>query len=176
MLVGDSSVGKTCLIRNYLYNEFSDDYEPTVLDVFTGSKNVSKQTVDVEIHDTSGDEHLGTNRKIQYVGSDCFMICVAANYMVSYENIKNWLLEIQEVSSSKPIMLIQTKKDLIDKGLVEEEQMVTLKMLRKKSTKLNLQGAMATSSKEWKDFNVHKAFNKVLHLAYIMKYGPEDDD
>ena len=49
-------------------------------------------------------------------------------------------------------------------------------MLRKKSQKLNLQGAMATSSKEWKDFNVHKAFNKVLHLAFIMKYGPEEDD
>ena len=40
VLVGDTSVGKTCLIQNYLHNQFSDEYEPTVLDVYKGIKNV----------------------------------------------------------------------------------------------------------------------------------------
>ena len=40
VLVGDTSVGKTCLIHNYLHNQFSDEYEPTVLDVYRGTKNV----------------------------------------------------------------------------------------------------------------------------------------
>ena len=79
VLVGDTSVGKSCLITNYLKNSFSEDYEPTVLDVYRGIKNVSKKQVTVELHDTSGDEHLGVNRKVQYAGADCFMICVAAN-------------------------------------------------------------------------------------------------
>ena len=61
-MVGDTSVGKTCLIRNYLNNDFSEEYEPTVLDVYSGIKNVKKRQITVEIHDTSGDEHLGTNR------------------------------------------------------------------------------------------------------------------
>ena len=43
VLVGDTSVGKSCLIRNYLENSFSDDYEPTVLDVYRGTKNVKKK-------------------------------------------------------------------------------------------------------------------------------------
>ena len=62
VLVGDTSVGKSCLIRNYLENSFSEDYEPTVLDVYKGIKNVKKRQIDIEIHDTSGDEHLGVNR------------------------------------------------------------------------------------------------------------------
>ena len=62
MLVGDTAVGKSCLIEMYLHNNFSDDYEPTVLDVYKGPKNVDKQMVDLEIHDTSGDENLGASR------------------------------------------------------------------------------------------------------------------
>ena len=66
VLVGDTSVGKSCLIRNYLENSFSDEYEPTVLDVYKGVKNVKRKQINVEIHDTSGDEHLGVNRQVQY--------------------------------------------------------------------------------------------------------------
>ena len=62
VLVGDTSVGKTCMIRNYLQNEFHDEYEPTVLDVYKGTKNVKRKTVNVEIHDTSGEENLHINR------------------------------------------------------------------------------------------------------------------
>ena len=43
MLVGDTSVGKSALITNYLFNIFSDNYEPTVLDVYQGIKNVKKK-------------------------------------------------------------------------------------------------------------------------------------
>ena len=40
VLVGDTSVGKTCLIHNYINNTYSEQYEPTVLDVYRGTKNV----------------------------------------------------------------------------------------------------------------------------------------
>ena len=56
VLVGDTSVGKSCLIRNYLENSFSEDYEPTVLDIYKGIKNVSHKQIEIEIHDTSGDD------------------------------------------------------------------------------------------------------------------------
>ena len=79
VLTGDTAVGKSCMITNYLNNTYTDIYEPTVLDVYKGIKNVMKKQISIEIHDTSGDEHLGINRKVQYAGADCFMICVACN-------------------------------------------------------------------------------------------------
>ena len=33
-----------------------------------------------------------------------------------------------------------------------------------------LQISAATSSKEWENFNVHKAFNRTLTFAYMYKY------
>ena len=122
VLCGDTAVGKSCLITNYLHNSFSEDYEPTVLDVYKGVKNVNKQQLSIEIHDTSGDEHLGVNRKVQYQGADCFMICVACNQKSSFDNIDKWRNEISEVEPEKPVMLILTKSDMID--LIPEENAV----------------------------------------------------
>ena len=79
VLVGDTTVGKTCLIRNFLSNIFTEEYEPTVLDVYKGVKNVKRKQIELEIQDTSGDEHLATNRQVQYTHTDVFIICVAAN-------------------------------------------------------------------------------------------------
>ena len=79
VLVGDTSVGKSCLIKNYIHNTYSDNYEPTVLDVYRGTKNFRKKEIQVEIHDTSGDDLFSVNRTIKYQGADVFMICVAVN-------------------------------------------------------------------------------------------------
>ena len=94
VLVGDTAVGKSCLITNYLHNTFSENYEPTVLDVYKGTKSVNKTQVNLELHDTSGDDNLQANRKVQYQGAHCFMICVAVNKRSSFDNIAKWKEEI----------------------------------------------------------------------------------
>ena len=114
MLVGDTSVGKSCLIRNYLENSFSEDYEPTVLDIYRGTKNVKKKQIGIEIHDTSGDQHLGVNRQTQYRDADVFMVCVAANNRDSLAHIPDWQNEITMTEPQKPVMLVLTKSDLVD--------------------------------------------------------------
>ena len=113
-MVGDTSVGKTCLIHNYLHNEYTDDYEPTVLDVYKGTKNIAGRQIEIEIHDTSGDSHLGINRKTQFRNADVFMICVAVNNQVSLNNVNKWRNEIKDVSQNVPVILVLTKKDLAD--------------------------------------------------------------
>lgn len=95
VLVGDTSVGKTCLIRNYLFNDFSEEYEPTVLDVYKGTKAVKKKQIELEIHDTSGDENLVQSRQVQYTHTDIFIICVAVNNQNSCKNVKKWVTEIR---------------------------------------------------------------------------------
>ena len=114
VLVGDTAVGKSCLIRNYLENIFSENYEPTVLDIYKGVKNVKKRQLHIEIHDTSGDEHLGINRATQYRGAECFMICVSVNSRAALNAVANWKAEIMAVESNMPIMLVLTKADLLE--------------------------------------------------------------
>ena len=149
-------MGKSCLITNYLHNTFSENYEPTVLDVYKGTKSVNKTQVNLELHDTSGDDNLQANRKVQYQGADCFMICVAVNKRSSFDNISKWKEEITSVIDNRPIFLILTKSDI-------DAPAVNLKDLKGvKDNDSSYVGVAKTSSKEWDDFNVHKAFNKAL--------------
>ena len=99
VLVGDTAVGKSCLIVNYLNNAFSDDYEPTVLDVYKGTKSVNKKQMELEIHDTSGDEELYRNREITYNGADVFLVCVASNQRSSLEHVGRWVSEVRGTES-----------------------------------------------------------------------------
>ena len=174
VLVGDTAVGKSCLVTAYLENVFDQNYMPTVLDVYRGIKNVDGKEVSLEIHDTAGDEHLGFNRKQQYQGSDVFAICTAANSLESLENVKKWMAEIQEMEPTKPICLLMTKSDLLEE--LAEDQVVTKKMCLAKKKELNLQLFTSTSSKAWQDFNVHKAMTRIINSGYIFKYEKKGGD
>ena len=59
--------------------------------------------------------------------------------------------------------LILTKKDLVE--FIDEP--VKLEMLKKKQKELGMQVSAETSSKEWEDFNVHKAFVKAIETAIV---------
>ena len=72
----------------------------------------------------------------------------------------------------QPIALVLTKADL----LPNLEDGVTLDRIKEKKQELGLQLALSTSSKEWEDFNTHKAFNSTLLAAYKFKYLMEGED
>ena len=83
-----------------------------MLDVFRGPKQFEKKQIQLEIHDNSGDPHLGVNRQVCYNKADCFMLCVAINNRDSLESVQRWRVEIRQVCKETPIMLVGTKSDL----------------------------------------------------------------
>ena len=61
VVIGDTEVGKSCLIRSFVDNHFEENYVPSVLDVYSGYINITPTNEDTirlktTIHDTSGDE------------------------------------------------------------------------------------------------------------------------
>ena len=98
------------------------------------------------------------------------MICFATNARSSFDNIERWRNEIQTVEDDKPIILIQTKSDLAE---IAEEPVDFAEETQKYCSEEGFHGAALTSSKEWEDFNVHKAFDKTLRTAYTFKYGDQ---
>ena len=124
--------------------------------------------MELEIHDTSGDEELYRNRAITYNGADVFLVCVASNQRSSFEHVAKWVSEVRgTVGREVPIWLFMTKSDLLDED--DTEEMVNIKELVEEKARLGLMGVRKTSSKEWEDFNVHKAFSFALESAYTAK-------
>ena len=172
VLVGDTSVGKTALVSIYVKNKFHEEYQPTTFDDYHGTKTIEGKEIPIEIQDTSGEEQfMEDKRKVQYEDADVFIICIACNARDRLDSVAKWKAEFQAVEPAKPIALILTKSDLAG----ECEEPITLEELREKSKQEGLQYAAETSSKQWEDHNVHKAFTKVLSIAYRNKYGDEED-
>jgi len=113
MVVGDGSIGKTCLLISYTTNSFPGEYVPTVFDNYNANAIVEGNPVNLGLWDTAGSEEYDALRPLSYPGTDVFLICFSIFSPESCESVlKKWHPEITEHAPDIPIILVGTKLDL----------------------------------------------------------------
>ena len=160
LILGDSFVGKTNMLKRFLHDEFDMNTKETV-GVEFGSKNFimdEKDIVKAQIWDTAGQERYRSVTKAYYKGAKGALLVYDISRRNTFENIDNWLIDLR-TNGDKDILiiLIGNKCDLIDKREVSVEEAQT------KAELYNI-AYMETSAKNGD--NIIKAFSELVSQVY----------
>lgn len=75
IILGDSGVGKTSLMNQYVNKKFSNQYKATIgADFLTKEVQVDDRTVTMQIWDTAGQERFQSLGVAFYRGADCCVL------------------------------------------------------------------------------------------------------
>ena len=68
---------------------------------------VDGQTVNIDIHDTAGQEDYDNLRPLGYTGTNVFLLCFAINFRESFNNVsQKWVQEIIRSNKDAKIVLV----------------------------------------------------------------------
>ena len=123
MVLGESMVGKTCLITRYTNDKFGGRYLCTVGIDFQKKKiEKNNKKILLQIWDTAGQERFRNVTKNYFHASQGFILAYDINNKESFEKVQYWVEEIKSNAEEKiKCILIGTKCDLDRREVSEEE-------------------------------------------------------
>eukprot|EP00074_Homo_sapiens_P110184 XP_024306745.1 ras-related protein Rab-34 isoform X9 [Homo sapiens] len=115
IVVGDLSVGKTCLINRFCKDTFDKNYKATIgVDFEMERFEVLGIPFSLQLWDTAGQERFKCIASTYYRGAQAIIIVFNLNDVASLEHTKQWLADALKENdpSSVLLFLVGSKKDL----------------------------------------------------------------
>ncbi|CAL5417678.1 unnamed protein product [Camellia sinensis] len=170
IVLGDSGVGKTSLMNQYVHKKFSQQYKATIgADFVTKELQIDDRLVTLQIWDTAGQERFQSLGVAFYRGADCCVLVYDVNVMKSFDTLNNWHEEFLKQANPPdpkifPFMLLGNKID-IDGG---SSRVVSEKKAREWCASKGNIPYFETSAKE--DINVDAAFLSITKTALVNEH------
>merc|ERR1712199_64700 len=165
IILGDSGVGKTSLMHQYVSKKFSNQYKATIgADFLTKEVQVDDRLVTMQIWDTAGQERFQSLGVAFYRGADCCVLVYDVNTPKTFENLDNWRDEFLIQASPKdpdnfPFVVLGNKID-VDGG---NSRVVSEKKAKAWCSSKGGIPYFETSAKE--DVNIDSAFQCIAKNA-----------
>ena len=127
VLVGDTGVGKTCIIQRYVNNEFSEITESTITSTYAHREIELKnynQKIAFDIWDTAGQELYRALAKNFYLNATIGILVYDIRRRESFESLKDyWHEQLKESGEENMVIGIAgNKSDLYQDEQVTEDE------------------------------------------------------
>ena len=91
IILGDSGVGKTSLMNQYVNKKFSNQYKATIgADFLTKEVMVDDRLVTMQIWDTAGQERFQSLGVAFYRGADCCVLTYDVTAPNTFKSLDSW--------------------------------------------------------------------------------------
>jgi len=123
LLIGDSGVGKSCLLLRFADDTYTESYISTIgVDFKIRTVELDGKTCKLQIWDTAGQERFRTITSSYYRGAHGIIIVYDVTDNESFNNVRQWLYEIDRYASEDVNkLLVGNKCDLKEKKVVDHE-------------------------------------------------------
>ena len=127
LTLGESGVGKTCILRRFVENKFLKNHLATIgIDFRAKTIPINGYEVKLKIWDTAGEERFRNITNQYYKGADGIILVFDLTNFDTMNKIRDWYNQIKNNTSSNDIglVLVANKSDL--KREVSNEECLNL--------------------------------------------------
>ncbi|XP_018540688.1 ras-related protein Rab-19 [Lates calcarifer] len=152
ILIGDSNVGKTCVVQNFKSGTFTERQQNTIgVDFTVRNLDIEGKKVKMQVWDTAGQERFRTITQSYYRSAHGAMIAYDITRRCTFDSVTHWIKEVEQYGAANVVLaLIGNKCDL------EEERQVQFEEACNLAKEKGILAALETSAKESQ--NVEEAF------------------
>jgi small GTP-binding protein len=120
--IGDSSVGKTSIVKKFVRDTFDPTEKNTVgalYDTFTDT--IDGRDIEVQIWDTAGQEQYRSLSPVYFRSAAAALLVFDITNRLSFDNLDEWLISFRNASTAQALLfLIGNKSDLEDSRKVQK--------------------------------------------------------
>ena len=121
--MGDTCVGKSCLLVRFSDDVFNENYVTTIgVDFRFKTMLVNEKITKIQIWDTAGQERYRSITTAYYRGAAAIFICFDLTNHDSFVNLNNWLEEVAKYTDNNiDKLILANKSDLNEKKVTKKE-------------------------------------------------------
>ena len=124
VLIGDTCVGKSCILVRFSDDVFVENYVTTIgVDFRFKTMIIKNKIAKIQIWDTAGQERYRSITTAYYRGAAAIIICCDSTNKESFYNINNWIEEISKYTDKDVDKLVLMNKcDLVQERQIDKNE------------------------------------------------------
>ena len=184
IMVGESGVGKTSLIRRYTNNIFNINHLETIgIEFFNKEERINDQIIQIKLWDTAGQEIFHSLTKNFYRKADGIIIVYDITNKESFERIQDWVKSVYDNTDTYKeiqMIIVGNKIDLEERREVSKEEGLKIGKYFEidffEASAKNAEGVMNFMIKIIEDILNNKVNNRNSINIKNYKNGNDDED